>query len=222
MAQAPRTEHTKKRTLKAKPERQREIVDVTVRLLAEHGIAGTSISRIADAVGMSKSALYYHFPNHEALLRAAMDAIDETAADWITKPRAENAPERLEAIGRAHSTWTLSARNTFLRPFYQMISSNRDESLTAAISTKREVYLDRLAEYAEEGKREGTIRSDADSREIARCILMHAWGEDVAFLMGAEEFLTDGVSQRLLHRLLAVYAVPSSDDRSVPPDGEEI
>jgi AcrR family transcriptional regulator len=211
MAQAAQTKRRKRRVLKTKAERQREIVDVTVKLLADYGIEGTSISRIADAVGMSKGALYYHFPNHMALISAAMDAIDETATDWITKPTGENAPARLLAIGQAHTKWTISARNTFLRPFYQLVASSREDNLTAAISAKRQVYFDRLVAYADEGKREGTIRSDVDSREIAWAILLHARGEDIAFLQGDDGYITEGVSQRILRRLLASYTVPGAD-----------
>jgi AcrR family transcriptional regulator len=209
MPQAGRTKRKPKRVSRTAGDRRREILDVTVKLLAEHGIQGTSVSRIADAVGMSKGTLYYHFPNHKALLSAAMDLIDETATDWITKPSGDDALSRLLAIGKAHSRWTLSARNTFLRPFYQTISSNLDDDIAAAIGAKRRIYLDRLAEYAEEGKREGTIRSDADAREIGYCLLMHAWAEDIAFLMGDDDYITEGFSHKMLRRLLAAYAAPN-------------
>ena len=208
MPRTARVAKKKKRVLKTKAERQREIVEVTIQLLAEHGIQGTSVSRIANALGLSKGALYYHFPNREALLAAAMDAMDETATAWLNAPSGLETPARLLAMGKAHSRWTLSARNTFLRPFYQLISSNREDSLTAAVSAKRRKYLEFIAQCAEEGKREGTIHGDADSREIAWCILLHAWGEDIAFLMGDDDYITDGVSQRILHRLLAAYTEP--------------
>jgi AcrR family transcriptional regulator len=48
---------------KTKAERQREIVDVTVKLLGKYGVEGTTVSRIAAAAGIARGALYQHFPN---------------------------------------------------------------------------------------------------------------------------------------------------------------
>jgi AcrR family transcriptional regulator len=207
MPQSVRTRRKKKRVLKTKAERSREIVQVTIRLIAEHGLHGTTISRIADAVGMSRGALYYHFPNREALLGAALDAMDESATAWLVTPSGADTPARLLAMGEAHSQWTLSAYHTFIRPFYQLISSNRESGLTSLILAKTHHYFQYLVECAEEGKREGTIRSDVDSREVAWSMLLHAWGEDITRLQGIDEYVTDGMSRNILRRLISSYTV---------------
>jgi AcrR family transcriptional regulator len=198
----------KKRVLKSTEDRQREILDVTVQVLAEYGIQGATISRIADAVGMSKGALYYHFPNREALVSAAMDMMDEAAAAWLAELTGTDAPSSLLAMGDAHSDFTLSGYHSFIRPFFQTIASNPDEAVVSLITEKRDVYFDRLRECAERGKREGTIRADVDTREVAWAMLLHAWGEDVARLQGADEYIAGGFSRRILRRLLATYSVP--------------
>jgi hypothetical protein len=68
-------------------------------------------------------------------------------------------------------------------------------------------------ELVEEGKQQGTIAGDVQSGDVAWSLLLHAWGEDIARLMGVEQFITDGASQRILERLLTTYAAgpPAGD-----------
>ena len=65
--------------------RQR-ILDVSTELFREHGYSGTSIRDIADRLGMTKAALYYHFSCKDDVLSAlvaptveAIEAFIETA-----------------------------------------------------------------------------------------------------------------------------------------------
>jgi len=66
------------------PERVRPgrggILDAATRLFAAHGVSGTSLQQIADAAGITKAAVYHHFPAKEdvvaAVLAPALEAID--------------------------------------------------------------------------------------------------------------------------------------------------
>lgn len=49
------------------------IRDTALRLFTERGFEGTSIKDIADAVGTTKSSLYYHFDSKEAIIRNLLD-----------------------------------------------------------------------------------------------------------------------------------------------------
>jgi AcrR family transcriptional regulator len=58
-----------------RPTRQQiddEIVDIAATLFARHGLQETSVQRIADAVGYSKSGLLRHYPSKEALQDAVV------------------------------------------------------------------------------------------------------------------------------------------------------
>ncbi|MBM7517363.1 TetR/AcrR family transcriptional regulator [Nocardioides nitrophenolicus] len=66
------------------PERVRPgrggILDAATRLFATHGVSGTSLQQIAGAAGITKAAVYHHFPTKEevvaAVLAPALEAID--------------------------------------------------------------------------------------------------------------------------------------------------
>ncbi|WTW99843.1 TetR/AcrR family transcriptional regulator [Streptomycetaceae bacterium NBC_01309] len=57
-----------------------KVLSAAVELFAEHGFAGTSLQAIADRVGVTKAALYYHFRTKDelldALLRPALNDLD--------------------------------------------------------------------------------------------------------------------------------------------------
>jgi AcrR family transcriptional regulator len=221
MTEVPNKKSAKRRVLKPKAERHREIVDATVELFYEHGVQGTSISRIADAVGMSKASLYYHFENHEAVLAAAMDAMEHVTTSWYAQQSDEDVPTRLLAMGEAHSEWALSVRSSFLRPLYQVISTSMETAAGSVVGAKKNGMFRRVVEIVEEGKREGTIRAETDSTEVAWAVFLFLWAEDVAALQGDDEFIVEGVSRRLLHRLLAPYFVPPIDGSNDGPGEKE-
>jgi AcrR family transcriptional regulator len=190
---------------KTKVERQREIVDAAVQLIGRYGVQGTTVSRIAQTAGIARGALYQHFPNREAVLEAALDAWRERSSAWMAQSAADDVPTRLLRMGEAHSSWALSEYNTFVRPFFQLVASHRQTALTRSIIERQQEDFRYLVRLAEEGKQQGTIATDADPGDVAWSLLLHAWGEDVARLMGVDRFITEGVSTRILGRLLDSY-----------------
>jgi AcrR family transcriptional regulator len=42
--------------------------DTALRLFAEHGVAGTSLQMIADAMGVTKAAIYYHYKSKDEIV----------------------------------------------------------------------------------------------------------------------------------------------------------
>ncbi|MES2362040.1 MAG: TetR/AcrR family transcriptional regulator [Pseudomonadota bacterium] len=73
--------------------RQEQIIGIACRLFAKRGYEGTSLRDIAEEAKITKAALYYHFPNKEALyhrivldsLRALIDSV-RAAVDAAPTP----------------------------------------------------------------------------------------------------------------------------------------
>ncbi|MBL3587576.1 TetR/AcrR family transcriptional regulator [Rhodovulum sulfidophilum] len=53
-------------------ERRHEIMDLATDLFLENGFAATSMSRVAEAAGITKASLYHHFPGKEDLFAACV------------------------------------------------------------------------------------------------------------------------------------------------------
>ena len=52
---------------------QRRTVEVALELIAVHGVGGTSLQMIADALGVTKAAVYHQFSTKEAIVLAAIE-----------------------------------------------------------------------------------------------------------------------------------------------------
>ncbi|NKY52880.1 TetR family transcriptional regulator [Nocardia vermiculata] len=68
--------------------RRADVIDGAVAILDQYGLADLTMRRLATALHVQPGALYWHFPNKQALLGAVADRIltpmDEpvTATDW--------------------------------------------------------------------------------------------------------------------------------------------
>jgi len=103
------------------------ILEVALELFSERGFEGASIRDLAEALGMTKSALYYHFANKEAIVTAIVgERLGELAElrDWVTtQPRTpgllrrtalrwvgSTTPGRIQGLRFAHANRPVMAR----------------------------------------------------------------------------------------------------------------
>jgi len=73
------------------------ILREAARLATVEGISGLSISRLAEAVGMSKSGLFAHFGSKEELQVATIDAARAVFTEQVMEPSVD-APTGLERL----------------------------------------------------------------------------------------------------------------------------
>jgi AcrR family transcriptional regulator len=71
--------------------RQR-LLDVAVALVSQHGFAGTSLQMIADELGFTKAAIYYHFRTRDDLLVALMKPILRQIREVVEAAESERTP----------------------------------------------------------------------------------------------------------------------------------
>jgi AcrR family transcriptional regulator len=77
--------------------RQRILV-AAVELFSANGYAGTSVRDIADALGMTKAALYYHFAGKEEILQAVTAPLHEDMDDLFRWAAAQPRPDPAELL----------------------------------------------------------------------------------------------------------------------------
>lgn len=84
-------------------DRRKEILDIAGTLFLENGFQGTSMSRIAAALGGSKGTLYAYFNSKEELFEAYLhDLVQTEAASLVLPDHSEDMVSVLTAYGRRY------------------------------------------------------------------------------------------------------------------------
>ncbi len=79
---------------------RQQIVGTAQRLFAARGYQATSLQAIADELGLTKAAVYYHFRTKAQILQASLDpAVEEMAVLLDELAAMPSRQERLDAFG---------------------------------------------------------------------------------------------------------------------------
>ena len=92
--------------------RQR-LLDVAMELVSRHGFAGTSLQMIADELGFTKAAIYYHFRTRDQLLITLMEPILHQIRQVVETAEAQRTP-RMQMDAMVQGFARLVARNRSL------------------------------------------------------------------------------------------------------------
>lgn len=97
-------------TASAADTRQR-LIDAAVDLFTRHSFAGTSLQMIADEMGFTKAAIYYHFRTREELLAAVVEPIFEQLSGIITSAESQrSAGARADHMLRGYAELAVANR----------------------------------------------------------------------------------------------------------------
>jgi AcrR family transcriptional regulator len=183
---------------------EREILERAAELFAERGFAGTTVQDIADALGMSRPALYYYVKSKEVILEQLVENLsinDAKVLEGIRRRRSGDAVEKLREMAQHLAT------NAGSNPNQTQILAQSKHHLPEAIA-----QLDREAERSivqsliwvlQHGMRRGQFRQ-LDPRTAALTIvgmcLWTAWWVDDAPL----EQLTAQIADQAVNSVLVV------------------
>jgi AcrR family transcriptional regulator len=73
----------------ARPPLADRILPTALTLFGEHGYHGTSMQRIADALGVTRAAFYYHYASKQDLLRALAEPLVASFEDLADRAERE-------------------------------------------------------------------------------------------------------------------------------------
>jgi AcrR family transcriptional regulator len=105
--------------------RREQITNLAIDLIAEHGYAGTSLARIAEAAGLSNAAVLYHFGSKNAVLESAYAKVitDLGETVWAAMSAAPSAKDSIDAYVRALVAFMVS-RPTYLRLMIEVLTTS--------------------------------------------------------------------------------------------------
>jgi AcrR family transcriptional regulator len=144
----------------ASPSTRAKIVETAEGLFARFGFAGVGMRAVADSVGVSKSALFHHFPTKRALWAAVLERsmLEFDARIQAAGGRAGSALERMQLWIEAviDSLVESPARaKLLLRSLFEV---EDEEPVDAAARAVLERVLGRVAAGLEAGIASGELR----------------------------------------------------------------
>jgi AcrR family transcriptional regulator len=141
------------------------IVAAALRLLERGGQEAVTMRRVAKAVGVTPMAIYHHFPDRDALLRALADAeFDRIGALFDGWSARGSAVQRLRKMTESYVDYAFKRPHLFAFIFLQDRPDVR--RFPADFGPRRATILNRVVETVAEAMLEGSLRKD-DFWEVA-------------------------------------------------------
>ncbi|HET6509111.1 MAG TPA: TetR/AcrR family transcriptional regulator [Baekduia sp.] len=183
------------------------IIDAATALFVRDGYRATSLKAIAEQVGMSPPALYWHFESKQHLFLASMEHLLETfMASVEARLTGATPPALLRQFVTAHAVWKLEQREAAgaytmalgMRDIVHTLSPRHRRSLVA----KQRRHLDRLRGILDAGVAGGAFVIE-DIRVTAFAIItlcehVQSWYDPTG------ELSPDDVAERYAELVLAM------------------
>jgi AcrR family transcriptional regulator len=191
---------------------ENEMYEHATRLFAERGFAGTSLQDIADALGITRPALYYYVRSKDELLAKLVTEVTDGPLKELTELVATPG---LDAVDKLRGIVSIIVVRRASQParFRLLIRSEAElpAELTAAYDESRRAVLKTVAGVIEEGVRAGRFRP-VDSRVAALGVLgMCNW---VAWWFNPDgRDAVDSVAEQLTE--MALGALQRAEDRAL-------
>ncbi len=77
---------------------QTRVIDAALALFAEHGIGGTSLQMIADAIGVTKAAVYHQYNTRDEIILAVAEVVLAGLEAAVTAAEAERSRVRAREV----------------------------------------------------------------------------------------------------------------------------
>lgn len=147
-------------------DRQKQILEQAIRIIAEDGIQNLTIKNLAKAVGVTEAALYRHYDNKHSIMLALTDLFEEFSAN--------NYPGK-----------GLAGIRSFVMDRYKKFSENPELAkvmFSEAIFINNEELSERMRQIMHshrkeievmisEGKKSGEIESELDPKSLFRTVV---------------------------------------------------
>lgn len=150
---------------------EQEIYEQATRLFAERGFAGTSFQDIADAVGLTRPALYHYVKNKDELLARLVAEFTADPATSIATEAARTDRDPVQKI-RAIVAANVRRQGEHAERFRLLIRSEADlpAEISASYAANRRSVLRSIATVIDDGVRSGAFR-EVDPRVAALGVL---------------------------------------------------
>lgn len=158
--------------------RRQEILDRAIEVFRERGADGTSLRKIAEAIGVSHAALLHYFDSREQLLVAVYAHAES---------RRVNPPDLIPGIDTMIHAATTNVKVPGLVQLYSTLLAasleSRSEVGRAFFSSRFDGLRATLADSLRRQQEEGAVRDDVSAEDLAALIIAASDGLQIQWLL---------------------------------------
>lgn len=146
---------------------QTRILDAARELFARHGFEAVTLRKIAAAIEYTPAAIYGHFRDKEALIRAlCLRDFDQLAAEFAKLARVADPLERIARAGRTFARFAVENPNHFRLMFLQhQVLEDDEDTLERKGDPARDGYTF-LVQAVREAIEQGLLRPELRDADL--------------------------------------------------------
>ena len=169
---------------------RRDLTNIAIDCFARYGYRATSISRIAEAAGLTKGAIYYHFKDKEDLLfEAVRDRISHfernVSAEILPAVDAVAALKRTTRVCLDHATKS-NHRRFIVTLMVEAVDTN--DRLSEQFRSMMHRFRTFLREIIDRGQQQGAFRAEVDPTSAAAVYAGAVMGAEIQYYQDPEGF----------------------------------
>jgi AcrR family transcriptional regulator len=148
--------------------RQREIIDASIKLIARKGIQELTIKNLSGLVGISEPAIYRHFENKTDILAALIDYFGDLN-DKVFKRidvSCETSLKKLQSVFEHHFS-NFTDNPAFSAVLFSEEIFRNDSDLSKKMFQMMQKAQTHVLGFIREGQASGEVRSDIPAEQLS-------------------------------------------------------
>lgn len=144
------------------PQRQTRILEAAVRVIAEDGVRGLRVEKLATEAGVSTALIYYHFKDRAGILQATLEHTNHRAQDYTDRAFTDTDDPRtqLEQMLLLELQDDDQVRTNSIAWGELRASAVFNHDLRAALEATTRAWNQEVGDLVERARPAGTISSD--------------------------------------------------------------
>jgi TetR/AcrR family transcriptional regulator, fatty acid metabolism regulator protein len=152
-------------------ERQQQIIETAIKLIAEKGIQNLTIRNLSEEIGVTEPALYRHFDNKLEILKAVIKYFRIKMQPAIKNlDKSINSLNKIESFILEHLK-IISQNPNFAKVIFSEANFQNEENLILKMNNMMKQSHIILETVVQSGQSRNEIRTDVTSLSIIRMII---------------------------------------------------
>lgn len=153
-------------------ERQKEIINLSIKIIAERGIQQLTIKNISQGLGVSEPAIYRHFESKMDILMAILANFKNSASQTIDQLHNNelSAFQKIKMLFELHFEKFVTNPALAAVIFSEEIFQN-DKRLSILVSEIMNLHIGEITCLIIEGQQTGEIRNDIPEEQLSLIIV---------------------------------------------------